>query len=224
MSHYKPKFDRSGTDLSNVYGSSARAKKKIRSIETLLKRDDLPADIRIEKERALKALRVDLKARQFQLTTQKRAKKYHMVRFFERKKAIRRLKQAQKAYDEAVKTEVKKEIKKARKVLKHCQVDVGYVIMFPKSRKYISLYPNGPLAAEVEDADVKKGMLITDEKRLAFKKKVEDIIETGKLPFTFEEVLEGKSISVDHFAWPKDQKEIDAPENDDKEEEDDFFE
>lgn len=202
-----------------------RAKKKIKTLEHLLAKDDLPADIRIEKERALKALRVDLKNRLFNLKTQKRAKKYHMVRFFERKKAIRKLKQAQKAFDEATEEGIKKEIKKARKVLKHCQIDVAYNIMYPKSYKYISLYPTGPSAAEIEDENVKKGMQITDARRLEFKKKVEDLIDSEKLPFTFKDVLKGKSINVDNVKWPQESTEIDAATNDNNdEEEDDFFE
>ncbi|GEQ67284.1 hypothetical protein JCM33374_g948 [Metschnikowia sp. JCM 33374] len=219
------KYDRSGTDLTDVFGSSVRAKKKIKTIEHLLAKDDLPADIRIEKERALKALKVDLKKRLFDLRTQKRAKKYHMVRFFERKKAIRKLKQAQNAFDEATDEGVKKTIKKARKVLKHCQIDVAYNIMYPKSLKYISLYPTGPSAAEVEDENVKKGMQITDSRRLEFKKKVEDLIDSEKLPFTFEDVLKGHSINVDNFKWSQETEEIDAATNDkNDDEEDDFFE
>lgn len=225
MSKPTHRYDRSATDLTDVFGSSVRAKKKIKTLEHLLAKDDLPADIRIEKERALKALRVDLKNRLFNLKTQKRAKKYHMVRFFERKKAIRKLKQAQKAFDEATEEGIKKEIKKARKVLKHCQIDVAYNIMYPKSYKYISLYPTGPSAAEIEDENVKKGMQITDARRLEFKKKVEDLIDSEKLPFTFKDVLKGKSINVDNVKWPQESTEIDAATNDNNdEEEDDFFE
>ncbi|WPK24422.1 hypothetical protein PUMCH_001696 [Australozyma saopauloensis] len=217
------RIDRSGTDLSDVLGSSARARKKIKSIEGLLQRDNLPADVRIEKERALKALQADLKNTLFKLKTQKRAKKYHMVRFFERKKALRKLKQAKKALDEATETAVKKDIKKARRAMHHCQVDVAYVFMFPKSEKYISLYPAEN--SELDDNE-KKGKLLTDEKRLEFKKKVEELIESDRLPFTFEDALDGKTIIVDNIKWPEQTKEIDAPTAvaEAVVEEDDFFE
>lgn len=218
------RHNRGDTDLSDVFGLTVRAKKKIASLETLLERTDLAADVRIEKERALQALKVDLKNRQLELRTQKRAKKYHMVRFFERKKATRKLKQAQKAYDEAVKLEVKKDIKKARKVLKHCQVDVAYTILFPKSEKYISLYPNGPLSAEIEDPNVKKGMLITEENRNKFKKEVEQLIDDDRLHFTFEDVLAGKHINVENFKWSKEEEQTGAPAKENDIEEDDFFE
>ncbi|KAM9885937.1 hypothetical protein OXX79_014527 [Metschnikowia pulcherrima] len=95
--------------------------------------------------------------------------------------------------------------------------------MYPKSQKYISLYPSGPSAAEVEDENVKKGMLLTDARRLEFKKKVEDLIDSDKLPFTFDEVLQGKSINVDNVRWPQDSKEIDAATNENNEDEEDDF-
>lgn len=212
---------RQGTDLSDVFGSSVRTRKKIKSIEGLLQRDNLPADVRIEKERALKALRAGLKNTLFRLKTQKRARKYHMVRFFERKKALRKLKQAKKALEKVTLDGVKKDIKKARRAIHHCEVDVAYAIMFPKSEKYISLY-----AVESEDLDEneKKGKLITGEKRLQFKKKVEELIKSGRLPFAFEDALEGKTITVDTIKWTEPKEEIDAPAKVPMEEEDDFFE
>lgn len=218
-------YDRYNTDLSDVLGSTVRVKKKIKSIENLLSKDTLPADIRIEKERALKALQVDLKNTRFRLKTKERAKKYHMLRFFERKKATRKLKQATKAHNEAVEKDVRKDIKKARKVLKHAQIDVAYVYMFPKADKYIALYPNEPLPEMLKDANVKKGMQITDEKRQQFRKQVEELIDSDRLPFTFEDVLAGKTIMVDTDRLPEPQEEVDAPqETAQAEQEDDFFE
>ncbi|SGZ46919.1 CIC11C00000005373 [Sungouiella intermedia] len=218
-------YDRYNTDLSDVLGSTVRVKKKIKSIQNLLSKETLPADIRIEKERALKALQQDLKNTRFNLKTKERAKKYHMLRFFERKKALRKLKQATKAHDEAVDADVRKDIKKARKVLKHAQIDVAYVYMFPKSEKYIALYPNEPLPEMLKDSNVKKGMQITDEKRQQYRKKMEELIDSDKLPFTFEDALAGKTIQVDEDRLPEPEEEVDAPqEQNNKLDEDDFFE
>lgn len=223
MPKQNQRYDRYNTDLSDVLGSSVRVKKKIKSIQNLLAKETLPADIRIEKERALKALQADLKTTRFNLKTRERAKKYHMLRFFERKKAIRKLKQATKAHNEATEGEVRKEIKKARKVLKHAQIDVAYVYMFPKSEKYIALYPNEPLPEMLKDANVKKGMQQTDEKRQLFRKKMEELIDSEKLPFTFEDALAGKTIQVDEDKLPEPENEVDAPQEA-QDEEDDFFE
>lgn len=218
------RYDRYNTDLSDVLGSTVRVKKKIKSIENLLSKETLPADIRIEKERALKALKLDLKNTRFNMKTRERAKKYHMLRFFERKKALRKLKQATKAHKEDEDTEVRKDIKKARKVLKHAQIDVAYVYLFPKSEKYIALYPNEPLPEMLKDENVKKGMQKTEEKRQQFRKKMEELIDSDRLPFTFEDALAGKTIQVDEDKLPEQEEEVDAPQEHEPEEEDDFFE
>lgn len=219
----KTRYDRYNTDLSDVLGSTVRVKKKIKSIETLLAKETLPADIRIEKDRALKALKLDLQDRRFNLKTKERAKKYHMLRFFERKKATRKLKQATKAYNEAVEADVRKDIKKARKVLKHAQIDVAYVFMFPKLEKYLSLYPNQPLPEMLQDSNVRKGMQSTDEKRQQYRKEMEELIDSDRLPFTFDDVLAGKTIQIDEKLPQHEQ--VDAPQEQQQEdEEDDFFE
>lgn len=224
-----PKADTRRTNGSSIEvagvlgGGAAKVKKKIRDIERLLKKDKLPADVRNENERALKALKVDLDKTQSQLKTQKIAKKYHMVRFFERKKAIRKLKQARKTFDEVSKTEVKKDIKKARKVLKHCEVDVAYVVLFPKDEKYISLYPNIDNNVDMSNPKIKKGILESDEIRRDFKKHVEKLVDSHSLPFSLDDAVQGKRINVFENNYGAPAKEIDAPEAA-KDEEDDFFE
>lgn len=223
MPRNQGRYDRYNTDLSDVLGSTVRVKKKMKSIENLLSKETLPADIRIEKERALKALQADLKNTRFNMKTRERAKKYHMLRFFERKKALRKLKQATKAHKEATEADVRKEIKKARKVLKHAQIDVAYVYLFPKSEKYIALYPNEPLAEMLKDSNVKKGMQQTDEKRQQFRKRMEELIDGDRLPFTFEDALAGKTIQVDEDRLPEPEVEVDAPQEA-EDQEDDFFE
>lgn len=201
-------------------GGAAKVKKKIRDIQRLLRKDNLPADVRHENERALKALQVDLDNTQARLRAAKNAKKYHMVRFFERKKALRKLKQARKALAEAEEAGVKKDIKKARKVVRHCEVDVAYVILYPKEKKYIALYPNSDV--DMSDPNVKKGVQQSDERRLEFKKHVELLIDEDKLPFTFEAALTGKNIVVEQEHHTT--TEIDAPQQEPQNDEDDFFE
>lgn len=167
------------------------------------------------------------------------AKKYHMVRFFEKKKAIRKLKQAMKTVEEVSKTEVRKDIKKARKVVHHAEIDVAYVVLFPKEEKYISLYPNakeGEDKSTLNNPKAKMGMQLTEARKREIRKGVEKLMEEGKLPFTFEEVLSGKTLKVDTsiFSNIKPIEEIDAPttksqkqeikKEDEAEEDDEFFE
>ncbi|KAI5969008.1 EFG1 [Candida margitis] len=207
-------------------GSSAKLKKKIRDIERLLnKNDKLPADKKIEYERALKGLNVELQNSQNVLKAKNNATKYHMVRFFEKKKAVRKLKQLRKVYEEVQKTEVRKDIKKARKQLKHGEIDLMYVMLFPKSEKYISLYPSAN-DEDLSDPNVKIGLRKTEARRLEFRKEVEKMMEEGKVPFTVDDIMSGKNIKS-HAATARvaPSEEIDAPEQKDSDsQEDDFFE
>lgn len=221
----KPRRDQ--VEVADVLGhGAAKLKKRIRDIERLLKKDNLKADIRIGNERALKSLKIDLESTQLNLKAKNLAKKYHMVRFFEKKKAIRKYKQAKKLFDDVSSTEVKQDIKKARRVLKHCETDVFYVVLFPKTEKYISLYPNPKDEDEktTSNPKAKKGMQQTNERKSQFKKEVEKLIESKTLGFTIEDIISGKPINTDRKDLTN-TKEIDAPEKVvDKVEDDDFFE
>lgn len=208
-----------------IGGGASKLKKKIRDIERLLKKDKLPATVRTDNERALKALNVDLQNTQLNLRSQKIAKKYHMVRFFEKKKAVRKLKQALKQLEEATATDVRKDIKKVRKVVRHAEIDLVYVILFPKDEKYISLFPNEQ--EEPVDDLAKKGLLQTDDRRRAFRKECEELLEQDKLPFSLADAASGKTVYINEEYYYNynnvNRKEIDAPEVK-KDDEDDFFE
>lgn len=198
----------------------------MRDIERLLKKKDLPADVRVDNERALKALKFELRNKEIQNKTQKMAKKYHMVRFFERKKAIRKLKKARADLENTQKTDVRKDIKKARKVLKHCEIDLAYTILFPKSEKYVSLYPNSSNEQELEKNEkAKKGLQRTNERKHEIRGKVEQLIDANTLPFSLDDVLQGRKVVLDdHEQMEVLREEIDAPENENEEVDDDFFE
>lgn len=201
-----------------IAGGSGKIKKKIRDIERLLKRDTIPANIRIDNERALKALHVELENAQHNLKTRENAKKYHMVRFFERKKATRRLKHAHSSLQQA-ELESPDDCKLARERVRQCEIDLAYILLFPKSDKYISLYP--------ADAAKTPGEARSDAtcvKRLRFRLEVQEMIENKKLPFSFDDILLGKSISIDSIERTAPAREIDAPEIDATNVHDDFFE
>lgn len=215
--------------VESMGSGSAKIKKKIRDIERLIKNNpNLPADKKIEYDRGLKALQVELKNSQVQNKAKIISKKYHMVRFFEKKKATRKLKNLRKEFEEISKTGVRKDIKKARKQLKHGEIDLAYVILFPKTEKYISLYPS-PNNEDQTDPNVIKGLKKTEERRREFRKSVEKLIDEDKLPFSIDDILQGKSVRLDSTKKQNAviTEEIDAPEakqNGQKEEQDDFFE
>ncbi len=102
-------------------------KKRIRDTTRLLTRSNLPADMRREMERKLAALQGALAEKSQNDLEREMAIKYRMVKFFERKKAMRKLVSAQRSgNDEAVKA---------------AQLDLAYILHYPKDLKYISLYP-----------------------------------------------------------------------------------
>lgn len=209
-----------------IGGGAAKLKKKIRDIQRLLKKDNLAADVRLENERALKGLNVELQNTQLNLRAKDISKKYHMVRFFEKKKAIRKLKQSRKQLEEVAKTEVKKDIKKARRLVKHGEIDLAYVVMFPKTEKYISLYPNPKENDEVDMSNpkAKKGTQLTEQRKREFRKEVEGLLDAGKLPFSIDDAVGGKTVSIEKNQVAVMEQEIDAPEQKKESAEDDFFE
>jgi hypothetical protein len=109
-----------------------RIKKKIRDLERALNREGLNASKKIELERAVAALKSQLSESEVREKERKLAKKYHKVRFFERKKAMRRLNQAAKAVEEGEEG--------AEEKLHRCEMDWYYTLLFPSSEKYIAIF------------------------------------------------------------------------------------
>ena len=129
-------------------------KNQVRSLKRLLERNEsLPANVRVEKERALQTTQHELEEAQ---QAQKRSDmigKYHKVRFFDRKKAMKRLKQAQKELrahqeDDVVRVELVKAVDDA-------EVEVNYAQYCPLDQPYFSLFPRKK--AEKEDGEGEEG-------------------------------------------------------------------
>lgn len=89
----KPRREGPPKIRKQVHASSVNAvKKRIRDVTRLLARsEDLPADVRLENERALAAYQQELNAADEEKTRQRMIKKYHMVRFFGKSKFFKRL-------------------------------------------------------------------------------------------------------------------------------------
>lgn len=250
-----------------MHGSSG-IKKKLRDIKRLLSRDNLPADVKIANERALKTLTLELNRVQNDQRVKLNAQRYHKVRFFEKKKAVRFYKKSLKTVNEleselqiseksvtkienadvdanadaenqssetnvrSVK-ELKKLLKKEKRILEHCKIDLGYILNFPKGEKYISLY------AKTETSNSKdmsrkaiEGLKKTNAKREEIKKMIADKLSKNELEFTIENEING-NINVPKSknsmnngtttANVDDVEETENKENNDGEE-DDFFE
>eukprot|EP01135_Chromosphaera_perkinsii_P007540 Nk52_evm24s913 gene=Nk52_evmTU24s913 len=120
---------------SQLSGKGKSTKQKIRDIERLLRKPDLLATVRQEKERILELLKGKIEHKVVAEKEKKYASKYRMVRFFERRKLLRKiLALEKKTAKEGEKVEYVKE-------LEVVQGDMNYVKYFPKDRKYVSLFP-----------------------------------------------------------------------------------
>ncbi|SCV26017.1 related to rRNA-processing protein efg-1 [Fusarium fujikuroi] len=134
-------------------GTSTWAKKRTRTIERLLKRNqELPANVRNDLERELGALKATVSDKSFQKLRSAMISKYHMVRFFERKKASRLAKQLRKKIEETESTETG-EIEALERDLHVAEVDEAYTQHFPHAEPYISLYTSAKSEKEDEDRD-----------------------------------------------------------------------
>ncbi|KAI3336389.1 hypothetical protein HD806DRAFT_4009 [Xylariaceae sp. AK1471] len=123
-------------------------KKRVRTIERRLKRaDSLPANVRHDLEKELQHHKLKLE----DLADEKRRKymitRYHMVRFFERKKADRLAKQIRIQLETTTDEE---ESKKLQADLHIAEVDSLYARYFPHRERYVSLYPVAALGLGIQ--------------------------------------------------------------------------
>ncbi|PGH11594.1 hypothetical protein AJ80_07064 [Polytolypa hystricis UAMH7299] len=133
-------------------------KNKIRDLKRLLERkgETLPVDVRIEKERALKGYERDLGLVQSKKDMSKLIKKYHFVRFLERKTATKHLRRLLRRQQELTtpsedspqspsqspSSSSEETLASLEKQIHTARVDLNYTIYSPLTEKYISLYPS----------------------------------------------------------------------------------
>ncbi|KAF2758076.1 hypothetical protein EJ05DRAFT_538320 [Pseudovirgaria hyperparasitica] len=114
-------------------------KRRIRDLERLLSGPrNIPADVRIAQERELGSLKRDLEQEEADMRRSEMIRKYHMVRFFESKKAERNLKKARRALNNATTPD---ETATAQAHVHTCEVDYNYTRFYPFLKAYHALYP-----------------------------------------------------------------------------------
>jgi hypothetical protein len=125
-------------------------KSRIRSLNRLLKhKENLPADVRLNHERELKSCEWDLAKAESQQRKKDLIGKYHMVRFFERRKAERRLKKLERRV-KAGETELDEQLHEAK-------VDLNYALYHPLDMVYSALWPTkGKKDADGNEEEVEK--------------------------------------------------------------------
>ncbi|CAI7587472.1 unnamed protein product [Penicillium glandicola] len=181
---YKDKF---APKPEKEYPSINDLKKRIRDVKRLLNKMDLSADARILQERALAGYEQDLVDETTRRERSSLIKKYHFVRFLDRKtatKELNRLTRREKEED----LDSKQKARLAAKI-HTCRVNLNYTIYYPLTEKYISIYPNGkPDAAEPESELQKQEIKSTDAKppmwsvvEKCMEEKTLDLLREGKL-------------------------------------------
>ncbi|CAI7323356.1 BAD_collapsed_G0022910.mRNA.1.CDS.1 [Saccharomyces cerevisiae] len=220
----------SSLEMSQIMDAGTnKIKRRIRDLERLLKKkkDILPSTVIIEKERNLQALRLELQNNELKNKIKANAKKYHMVRFFEKKKALRKYNRLLKKIKESGADD-----KDLQQKLRATKIELCYVINFPKTEKYIALYPNDTPSTDP------KGVELTNLRREQFLKLVAERMDANTLNVSFEEILKGKKLDEDSIGLTlspdkdhedgsqvsptQDRKELDQVVGED--EKDDFFE
>lgn len=132
----------------------------------------LPANVRVNHERELAALKSRLVDTEKEIRRRNMIERYHMVRFFERKRAEKNLRRAERELKgfresgaEGVE-EVEKQVERAR-------VDLNYAMYTPLVWRYCALWPKEKKGKEEDDAveEEKGGGGSGDEKQAVSDKK-----------------------------------------------------
>ncbi|KAI0076403.1 hypothetical protein K474DRAFT_1267698 [Panus rudis PR-1116 ss-1] len=134
---HKPSQDGKERPQSSLPGVQ-KIKASIRQARRLLAKEKLAADVRVKTERRLRALEKDLAEAERIRTERTMSKKYHKVKFFERQKVTRKLNRVKRQLENATD---KKERKQLKQRLLDLRVDLNYIIHYPRTKKYISLFP-----------------------------------------------------------------------------------
>ncbi|KAG5967112.1 hypothetical protein E4U58_002294 [Claviceps cyperi] len=116
------------------------AKKRIRTIARLLQRNtDLPAHVQNDLQRELATLKATVADKSIHKRRSAMISKYHMVRFFERKKASRLVKQLKRKIEQSPGSD---DVEDLKRQLHIAEVDEAYTIYHPHLEPYRSLYGN----------------------------------------------------------------------------------
>ncbi|KAK9324861.1 hypothetical protein V1517DRAFT_315892 [Lipomyces orientalis] len=183
-----PKSKPSFKEVHDAMSSVSRLRKKIRDLERLLKRPtsasngktiekNSTAIARREQERALRALKDELRVAERSAKEKKLDKRYHKVRFFERRKAARRVIQARKTVAGLSDERNEEKRKVAGEELLFAETELAYVALYPREWKYVSLYVHGGLE------NVRKGLgeTETEKKRLEWWAQAERRVRSGEV-------------------------------------------
>ncbi|KAJ8697119.1 18S rRNA maturation protein [Pleurotus ostreatus] len=181
----KHKFQRQGEDSSSTPGVQ-KIKAALRQTRRLLAKDKLAANVRVETERRLKSLEADLAQAELARKERALASKYHMVKFFEKQKVTRKLLQTKRKLSSGNFGDDSKEVLERR--LQDLRVDLNYILHYPKTKKYVSLFP--PEVRQGEAAIPSSAS--TEAAREELRSWIRDCMSNGEIPPDPEMSLEEK--------------------------------
>ncbi|KAJ8076748.1 18S rRNA maturation protein [Marasmius tenuissimus] len=212
----------------NALPGVQKIKASIRQARRLLAKDKLDADVRVQTERKLKSLEADLAKAEENRKEKTLATRYHKVKFFERQKVTRKIKQTIRELSEAdgsSRERLKSELLSLR-------VDLNYILHYPKTKKYISLFP--PEARHGQEQPKAAPSATTDAEREEIRHWIRQQMEEGDLPAEPEAIShpeDGSSKKVKpKLDWDKDKQkkspthQMDKDDDSGLEDKDDFFE
>ncbi|KAG1866974.1 hypothetical protein C8R48DRAFT_703829 [Suillus tomentosus] len=159
-----------------------KIKSSLRQTRRLLAKENLAADVRVETERRLKALEGDLARAETARKERTYAMKYHKVKFFERQKLVRRIKQVKRDLTPAQ----GEEREKLEGELEGLRVDLNYILHYPKTKKYISLFP-----PERRQIDIVSTTSDDNDQRITVRALIRDQMQRGEISRQPENELEG---------------------------------
>lgn len=176
-------------------------KSQVRSLKRLLEHhEDLPANVRVEKERALQSAEYELGEAQRAKKRSEMIARWHKVRFFDRQKANKRLKRAKRELNECLEGggEESTRLTMQRKV-HEAEVDVNYAVYYPLERHYVPLFPSRQKTGAAEDEGGADEEIETEVQRkgdLDMWRKIEECMGDG----TLEELRNGKLLESNEDA------------------------
>ncbi|KAF4552983.1 putative rRNA-processing protein EFG1 [Elsinoe fawcettii] len=126
----------------------------------------LPAGVRLERERELKGLEGRVEEEERRRKRGEMIGRWHMVRFFERRRGerrVRRLRKEVKRLEEQAAEEAEdgkegggkgdKEVEELRQRVHRAEVDLNYALYWPLERAYVSLWPRKGKEGEEDSKD-----------------------------------------------------------------------
>ncbi|BEJ14131.1 hypothetical protein CspHIS471_0313050 [Cutaneotrichosporon sp. HIS471] len=184
-----------------------KIKASLRQAKRLLNKENIEPSLRISTQRRVAALEADLLVAEKRDVEKKNGAKYHAIKFFERQKLGRIIKRAQRKVSEAEKSGKAKKMAKAEKELLHARVLLNYVLNYPNTIKYISLFPKEEKSEDGDDkeklkvpnyleAELSDDMDKTERTRLTMLLETQELMDEGKLSGTPEEEKERRPVEL----------------------------